>query len=179
MIPPRRPRLGARTMARHATVEGGPRGFAFENPTREGISERTGRALHCARGHCWGGGAGPPMRGPERSGRVTGGRGSLWIRARAARTGGGEEASPTRADGAPGRSAGPALGESCCPPPAPAPAGRSDPRAPRAGRPPPLASFPQAPLPGSLAAEGPVRATHAGTQKSGAATGGPGAPAWT
>lgn len=60
MIPPRRPRLGARTMARHATVEGGPRGFAFENPTREGISERTGRALHCARGHCGGGGGRAP-----------------------------------------------------------------------------------------------------------------------
>lgn len=53
MIPPRRPGLGALIVAGHATVEGGPRGFAFENPIGEGISERTGRALHCARGHCW------------------------------------------------------------------------------------------------------------------------------
>lgn len=163
--------------ARHS--RGGPPGLCFREPDpRRHFGEDRPRAPLRPR-TLLGGGAGPPMRGPERSGRVTGGRGSLWIRARAARTGGGEEASPTRADGAPGRSAGPALGESCCPPPAPAPAGRSDPRAPRAGRPPPLASFPQAPLPGSLAAEGPVRATHAGTQKSGAATGGPGAPAWT
>lgn len=48
---------------------------------------------------------------------------------RAARTGGGEEASPAWADGAPERRVGPALRESCSPPPAAADAGRS--RAPR------------------------------------------------
>lgn len=142
--------------ARHSPAgPPGPPGLCFHEPDR---SRHFGVDLPRApsRPRTLLGGQGPGGDDRRDGGGSLGAAGAPGREARTTRRGGGEQAPPAQIDCAPGRRAGPPLGESCSPPlaHAPPPAGRPDPQDPRAGRRPPPASFPKAPLPGHPAPEG-------------------------